>query len=114
MRRPGRQLLALASEAVHLARDLSERVLDRVTVARAMDRLPVAAGAPYAPALDLDDHHTEVGVGDHEVGLAIGRLVARALLEPGDVTVYRPRRPERMVYPDARRSSPAGTDLSVE
>ena len=45
---PGRQLLALAPQAVHLAHDLRERVLDLVGLPVAVDGLPSAADATDA------------------------------------------------------------------
>ena len=43
----------------------------------------LATGAPDAAALDLDDHDPQLGVGDHEVRLAIARRLAGLLDEPG-------------------------------
>ena len=62
-----------------------------MAVARAVNGLPLAADAPDTPALDLDDHYAKVGMGHHEVRLAIRRLVTGPLLEPGDVAVDGPR-----------------------
>ena len=67
---------------MHRARHLRERIFDGVDCAATADRLPMPTDAPHAAALDLDDHHAEFRVGQHDIGLAIRRLVARPLLEP--------------------------------
>jgi hypothetical protein len=91
MRRPARKLPAHPLERVHLPRHLRERVLDVVSVAVAVDRLRSAwTDASDGPALDLDQHDAEVGRGADDVGLAISRLFARSLLEPGHVAVGGP------------------------
>ena len=76
------------------------RCISRVTCANGfliVWRLPLRSTDSHwppmrcdAPALDLDHHHAEVGMGHDDVGLAIGGLVARPLLEPRDVAIDRP------------------------
>ena len=72
-----------ATQVVHLVCHLAEGVLDAVGGAIAVHALPLATGAPDAAALDLDDHDPQLGVGDHEVRLAIARGLAGLLDEPG-------------------------------
>ncbi len=81
--RPSRQVVELAQERVEVALGL----LPGVRLELAWSRPPATGGvAPDRARLRLDDEKAAVGVGDHEVRLAVGQLpVIAGAAGPTDV-----------------------------
>ena len=87
--RPVRQRLCHTPQRVHLARHLTEWVLDLVGDSVAVDRFPSVrcTEAPDTPTFHFHDHDSEFRMTDHDVSLAVGRLGPGLLLEPGGIGV---------------------------